>query len=90
MGPMRSRKTADTNPSRTRPRFEEMSSFDLAEEDREMEESSAEVAAKKRGRRPRGRRRGGAEQAESDEEKLHSSFACRGDRWPRTVSEAET
>lgn len=54
-------------PARPRPRFEEMSSFDLAEEQRDDDGEGSRPRG--RGRRPRGRRRGGAsEQSDGDEE----------------------
>lgn len=55
-------------PARPRPQFEEMSSFDLAEEDRSNGNNDEGTGgrSKKRGRRPRGRRRGGAKQAADD------------------------
>ncbi|MBW2389818.1 MAG: hypothetical protein JRG89_15500 [Deltaproteobacteria bacterium] len=57
-------------PARPRPQFEEMSSFDLAEEDRSSGSNDEGTGgrSKKRGRRPRGRRRGGAQQAEDDQD----------------------
>lgn len=57
---------AAEKPSRSRPRFEEMSSFDLADEERSDENDGGR--SKKRGRRSRGRRRGSAEPAEGDQE----------------------
>ncbi len=51
--------------SQSRPRFEEMSSFDLADEPRGEEDEDG-ARPRRRGRRPRGRRRGAEDASEGD------------------------
>ena len=56
----------EAKPTRPRPRFEEMSSFDLADEQKDNESDGGR--SRRRGRRPRGRRRGGADSADDADE----------------------
>ncbi|MCP5043509.1 MAG: hypothetical protein GY944_20975 [bacterium] len=63
-------------PARTKPRFEEMSSFDLADEQRGDEDEGAR--SRRRGRRSRGRRRGAADETQGETESPVPAAAVKG------------